>query len=140
MKVDENLVKSGLTDNNGWIEVEESTLQHKRFNNIFAVGDAAGTSVLKTGAAIVDQVKTVVDAVRSIDEGKKPTVTYEGYGCDTILCTKKKSVLFEAYDQKKKPLALLEFFDPLKCHEIYWYFNSRMLKPYVMHAVMKGWA
>jgi len=140
MKADEHLAQSGLTDSNGWIEVEESTLQHKRFSNIFAVGDAAGTSALKTGAAIVDQVKTVVDTIRSIDEGKKPTVTYEGYGCDTILCTKKKSVLFEAYDKHKNPLGLLEFLNPLKCHEVYWYLNSRMLKPYVMYGVMRGWA
>jgi len=139
MKVDQNLAQSGLTGNDGWIEVEESTLQHKRFSNIFAVGDAAGTSVLKTGAAIVDQVKTVVETIRAIDEGKKPNAVYTGYGCDTILCTKKKSVLFEAYDKTKKPLAVLEFMDPLKCHAVYWYFNSRMLKPYVMYGVMKGW-
>ncbi len=132
--------QSGLTDKDGWIDVEERTLQHRHFKNIFAVGDAAGTSALKTGAAIVDQVKTVVDTIRAIDEGKKPDVTYDGYGCDTVLCVKKKSVLFEAYDKKKKPLALVEFMNPLECHDIYWYLNSRMLKPYVMYGVMKGWA
>ncbi len=132
--------QSGLTDKNGWIDVEENTLQHKRFENVFAVGDAAGTTALKTGAAIVDQVKTVVDTMRAIDEGKKPNVSYEGYGCDTVLCVKPKSVLLEAYDKQKKPMAPVTFLDPLRCHELYWYLTDRVLKPYVMYGVMHGWA
>jgi len=140
MRADAMLEKSGLTNQEGWVEVEASTLQHQRFNTIFAVGDVAGTSVLKTGAAIAEQVKTVVNAIRSIDEGEKPNAVYEGYGCDTLLCIKKQQVLFEAYDKRGKPLAVVEWMNPLKGYELYWYLNSYLLKPYVMYGVMRGWA
>ena len=140
MKADTRLAENGLTGDDGWIEVNSSTLQHKRFENVFAVGDASGTSALKTGAAIVDQVKTVVNTIRSIDEGNKPTATYDGYGCDTIFCPEKKEVMLEAYDKSQKPLALFSFLDPLKCHSAYWYLQTRVIKPYVMYGVLRGWA
>ncbi len=140
MRADRLFERNGLTDGNGWIDVVESTLQHKKFGNVFAVGDAAGISALKTGAAIVEQVKTVVDTIRAIDEGKKPTADYRGYGCDTVLCPKEKSALFEAYDRRGKPTAVLSFMNPLKCHGFYWYLNEKVIKNYVLYGVMRGWA
>jgi sulfide:quinone oxidoreductase len=140
MRTEKLFDESGLSNADGWIDVKPDTLQHKRHETIFAVGDAAGIGVLKTGAAIVEQVKMIVDTIRAIDEGRKPDAIYEGYGCDTILCTGEKRVRYEAWDREKKPLALFSFVDPLTCHSIYWYLNKRLIKPYVMAAVLRGWA
>ena len=39
----------------GWVEVDQYTLQHKRYSNIFALGDVANTPNAKTGAAAIKQ-------------------------------------------------------------------------------------
>ena len=140
MAADKLFGTSGLSDENGWIDVDAETLQHKRYAEIFAAGDVAALSTMKTGAAVVDQVKVIVEAIRAIDEGKKPDVNYGGYGCDTVLFPAEQSALFEAWEKGKKPLSVLSFIDPLKRHRLYWYLDARLIKPYVMWGVMHGWA
>ena len=140
MTVDALYERSGLGNSDGWIDIDPKTLQHTHYAEIFAAGDAGGSSVMKTGAAVVDQVKIIVEVIRAIDEGKRPQVNYEGYSCDTVLFPGEHSALFEAWDKTKKPLSVLSFIDPLKSHRLYWYLDSRLIKPYVMWGVMRGWA
>ena len=45
----------------GWIEVDKHTLRHKRFDNVFAVGDVAGVPKGKTAASVKWQVPVAVD-------------------------------------------------------------------------------
>ena len=139
MRVDTLFVNAGLTDDKGWIAVDEATLQHRKYSSVFAIGDAAGISALKTGSAIVDQAKTVVDAMRAQDEGRKTKTRYDGYGCDTVLCVGAEKALYESYNRSGKPEALFGF-DALKCSRAYWYVDTRLLKPYVMEIAMRGWA
>lgn len=49
-----NAVKNGdnFTDQVGWVNVEEKTLQSKVYNNVFAIGDCASTTNKKTAAAV----------------------------------------------------------------------------------------
>ncbi len=139
MRTDRIFETAGLTDAAGWIAVDGATLQHKKYPTLFAVGDAAGCGALKTGAAIVEQVKSVVEAIRAVDEGRKPHTRYSGFGCDTVLCVGEEKALYEAYDRSGKPEALFGF-DALKCSRIYWYVDTRLLKPYVMEIALRGWA
>jgi NADH dehydrogenase FAD-containing subunit len=39
-----------FTDANGWVTVEEKSLQSKIYKNVFAVGDCANTTNKKTAA------------------------------------------------------------------------------------------
>jgi len=139
MRTDPLFDAAGLCDASGWIDVDGKTLQHRKYSSVFAVGDAAGVGALKTGAAIVEQAKTVVEAMRAADEGRKPHNVYSGYGCDTLLCVAEEKVLYEAYDRSGKPEALFGF-DALKCSRVYWYLETKLLKPYVMEIALRGWA
>jgi sulfide:quinone oxidoreductase len=42
------LVDSGITDSTGVVDVNPYTLQHKRFENIFAFGDCIGINTTRT--------------------------------------------------------------------------------------------
>ena len=53
------VAKSSLAAANGFVEVDEATLRHKRYDNVFALGDAAGTSNAKTAAAARKQAPVV---------------------------------------------------------------------------------
>ena len=47
--------QSPLADEKGWVEADKYTLQHPRFPEVFAIGDAAGLPTSKTGAAVRKQ-------------------------------------------------------------------------------------
>ena len=46
------IAKSGLAAENGWLDVNISTLQHNKFKNIFGLGDVCNLPTAKTAAAI----------------------------------------------------------------------------------------
>ncbi|CAF4770819.1 unnamed protein product, partial [Rotaria sp. Silwood2] len=52
MQPHEFLAKSTLVDANGYVDVDKETLQHKKFPNVFAIGDCANLPTSKTAAAI----------------------------------------------------------------------------------------
>lgn len=43
---------SPLTDNNNCVEVDHKTLRHKKYSNVFALGDVANLPTAKTAAAV----------------------------------------------------------------------------------------
>ncbi len=46
------VAKSALAAGNGWVDVDQYTLQHKKFKNVFSLGDVANLPTSKTAAAI----------------------------------------------------------------------------------------
>jgi len=49
------LVEAGITDGTGMVDVNPYTLQHSRFENIFAMGDAIKGETTRTQAAAIAQ-------------------------------------------------------------------------------------
>lgn len=43
---------SPLADEAGWLDVDKDTLQHKRYPNVFGIGDCTNLPTAKTGAAV----------------------------------------------------------------------------------------
>jgi sulfide:quinone oxidoreductase len=74
------VAKSPLAAANGFVEVDEATLRHKRYDDVFALGDAAGTSNAKTAAAARKQAPVVaVNALAALDgKPQSPTMTVMG--------------------------------------------------------------
>ncbi len=54
------LLGSGLEDEKGWVDVDKYTLQHKRFQNVFSLGDCSGLPTSKTGAAVRKEAPVLV--------------------------------------------------------------------------------
>jgi sulfide:quinone oxidoreductase len=87
--------KSPLANAAGWIEVNEQSLQHVRYPNIFALGDVCSASNAKTAAAVRKQAPTVaVNVLRALD-GAKPNAVYNGYGSCPLTVERGKIVLAE---------------------------------------------
>jgi len=83
---------SSLANSGGWVDVDKGTLQHVRYTNIFALGDAAGLPISKTGAAIRKQAPVVVENLLSVIDGYQPAAIYLGYTfaydrCAALRCT-----------------------------------------------------
>ncbi|MBA5770893.1 NAD(FAD)-dependent dehydrogenase, partial [Escherichia coli] len=50
---------SPLADAAGWIDVDPSTLRHKQYPDVYALGDATNTTNAKTAAAARKQAPVV---------------------------------------------------------------------------------
>lgn len=66
--------------NKGWVEVDINTLQHKRYPNVFGLGDVVALPTAKTGAAVRKQAPVVVgNILHLMKEQKLGDAIYEGY-------------------------------------------------------------
>jgi len=86
----------------GWIDVDQHTLRHERFPEVFALGDAAGTPNGKTGAAVRKQAPVVVENMLAVVEGREPVASYGGY-TSCPLVTARHKVLLAEFDYTMRP-------------------------------------
>ncbi len=85
----------------GWIDVDIHTLQHKKYKNIFSLGDVAGLPTAKTGAAIRKQAPAVVANLLSlISTGQiEYPKEYNGYSSCPLVTDEGKVIMAEfGYD------------------------------------------
>ena len=84
---------SPLADAGGWIDVDPATLRHKKYPNIFGLGDAASTPNAKTAAAARKQAPVVAENIL-FDKGMSPAqCAYDGYGSCPLTVERGKIVL-----------------------------------------------
>lgn len=127
---------SSLVDQTGWIDVNKFSLQHTRYPNIFALGDATNTPNAKTGAAVRKQAPVLVKNVLSFLKNEKLESEYSGYGSCPLVVGYGKLILAEfGYDNK-----VMETF-PFDQSKPRW--SMFMLKRYVLpwlywHKILKG--
>jgi len=82
--------------NKGWLEVDINSLQHKRYPNVFGMGDSAALPTAKTGAAIRKQAPVVVgNILHMIAHNKIGEKQYEGYSSCPLVTGYSKMVLAE---------------------------------------------
>ncbi|MFO0898191.1 MAG: FAD/NAD(P)-binding oxidoreductase [Pirellulales bacterium] len=96
------LAESPLADGEGWVDVDQDTLRHKRFENVFALGDCSNLPTSKTGAAIRKQAPVVVQNLRAAMQGKPLAARYDGYTSCPLVTGIGKLVLAE-FDYRKLP-------------------------------------
>ncbi|KAF2752092.1 putative pyridine nucleotide-disulfide oxidoreductase [Sporormia fimetaria CBS 119925] len=86
---------SPLADESGYVSVDTSTLQHKIYPNVWALGDAASLPTSKTAAAITAQAPVVVTNVLRCIAGKENWDQYDGYTSCPLTVGEKKVLLAE---------------------------------------------
>ena len=110
--------ESELADAGGWIDVDMHTLQHKRYNNIFGLGDCTNLPTSKTGAAIRKQAPVVAQNVMALMSDRVPTFTYDGYSSCPIVTGYNKLILAE-FDYEKVPQESMPFNQAKERHSMY---------------------
>jgi NADPH-dependent 2,4-dienoyl-CoA reductase/sulfur reductase-like enzyme len=59
----EEIKSSPLVNAAGWVEVNQNSMQHVRYPNVFSLGDVSSTPNSKTAAAVRKQAPVVVDNI-----------------------------------------------------------------------------
>ena len=120
----------------GWLDVDKATLQHKRFPNVFGVGDINGTPRGKTAATVKKSAPIVAHNLVEVIAGRQPDEKFDGYtSCPLI--TREGSALLVEFDYDGKLTPSLPMIDPLQDSYMAWLMKYRMLKP-AYQAVLKG--
>lgn len=130
--------QSPLADAKGWIDVDKFSLQHTKYKNIFALGDATNTPNAKTGAAVRKQVPVLVKNLVALIENKPMEGKYSGYGSCPLTVGYGKLVLAEfGYDNK-----VMETFpfDQSKPRWSMWILKKYILPWLYWHKILKGTA
>ena len=135
-------IKSGplsTGDANGYVDVDKHTLQHVRYPNVFALGDAGSTPNSKTGAAIRKQAPVVVDNIDAYLTGRPLQARYDGYASCPIV-TSSHDMLLAEFDYSLQMTPSFPGLDPAKPHRAYWYLKKYGLPFLYWNLMLKGLA
>src|SRR5574344_2073524 len=135
-KAPDEIGKSEIGSDKGWIPVNKETLQHVKYSNIFALGDIAAVPMGKTGGTVRKQYKVLVDNLISVMEGKEPKEYFGGYTVCPLITDIGKVMLAE-FDWTAKPTPSFPL-DPTQERWIWWLMKVYMLKPMTMHGMLSG--
>lgn len=131
--------ESPLAAESGWIEVDDATLRHKRFENVFGLGDACSASNAKTAAAARKQAPVVAENALSMLDGRPMTATYDGYGSCPLTVERGKIVLAEfGYGGKLLPSFPKWLIDGTRPSRLAWLLKSEALPEIYWSAMLKG--
>ncbi|SDM73660.1 sulfide:quinone oxidoreductase [Fictibacillus solisalsi] len=128
--------KSKLADEKGWVDVNKHTLQHNRYDNIFALGDNSSLPTSKTGAAIRKQAPLAARNLVSVIQGKAPFLNYDGYTSCPLVTGYNKLILAE-FDYNKKPLETMPFNQAKERYSMY-FLKRNFLPLMYWHGMLKG--
>lgn len=128
--------KEGPFAAGGWLEVDKSTLRHKRFPNVFGLGDVNGTPRGKTAATVKKSAPIVAGNLIDVISGAEPKQTFDGYTSCPLLVREGSAMLIE-FDYEGKLTPSLPLIDPLQESYFAWIMKQRLLKPAYL-AVLKG--
>ncbi|CAO2579049.1 Sulfide:quinone oxidoreductase, mitochondrial [Lemmus lemmus] len=67
------LKTSPVADSAGWVDVDKETLQHKKYPNVFGIGDCTNLPTSKTAAAVAAQSGILDRTISLILKNQKPT-------------------------------------------------------------------
>jgi sulfide:quinone oxidoreductase len=130
---------SPLADAAGWVDVDPATLQHKKYPNIFGLGDVTNTSNAKTAAAARKQAPVVAHNVLAQKGMFNRTVQYDGYGSCPLTVEIGKIVLAEfTYGGKVAPTFPQWLINGKRPSALAWYLKERILPPVYWRAMLKG--
>ncbi len=128
--------KEGPMAAGGWLEVDKSTLQHRRYPNVFGLGDINGTPRGKTAATVKKSAPLVAQHLADVIAGREPGQKFDGYTSCPLIVREGSALLIEFdYDGKLTPS--LPMIEPLQDSYFAWLMKVRMLKPAYL-AVLKG--
>lgn len=124
------VINSPLADTTGWLDVDKHTLQHKKYSNVFGLGDASNVPTAKTGAAIRKQAPVVIDNIIKLMNGQNAdNNSYDGYSSCPMVTGFGKMVLAEFdYDNNFTPDPQLKFMGVFTSYKEHW--RLWMLKKY----------
>ncbi|GAB3541482.1 FAD/NAD(P)-binding oxidoreductase [Arthrobacter tecti] len=131
---------TGLADDNGFVAVDSSTLQHVTHSTVWSLGDAAGTANSKSGAALRQQTKVVAKNLKAVLDGHSPTQQYNGYGACPFTVSRSTVVLAEFDGARTLKPTVPGWKGLAKERRLTWLVERYGFIRLYWYGILKGWA
>ena len=130
---------SPLANDTGWVDVDQHTLQHNTYPNIYGLGDAGSTPNAKTMAAARKQAPIVAANMIFQMKGNNSRANYDGYGACPLTVEKGKVVLAEfGYGGKLLPSLPVWMLKGTKPTRAAWFMKDSLLPNVYWNQMLKG--
>ena len=129
------VMESNLLGDSKWLDIDKHTLQHKKYKNIFGIGDICGIPMGKTGGSARHHGPILTQNVISAMKGNEPKAIFDGYTVCPIKTEYGKIIMAEFNYKGPAPTLPLDFSKP---RWMWWAFDLYMLKPMYQHLMLTG--
>ncbi|WP_338503149.1 FAD/NAD(P)-binding oxidoreductase [Sphingomonas kaistensis] len=135
----EVVANSFLSDKSGYVDVDQQTLQHLIFPNVFAIGDIGNMPNAKTAAAVRKQAPVVAGNALAVLAAKPLRAAYDGYGSCPLTVENGKILLAEfGYGGTLLPSFPKFVIDGTKPSRLAWHLKKDLLPAIYWDAMLKG--
>ena len=131
--------ESHLADQAGWMDVDQQTLRHKKFSNIYGLGDVTNTPNAKTVAAARKQGPVVAHNLLADMGLARGSAMYDGYGACPLTVERGKIVLAEfCYGGKLAPTFPPSLLKGTRPTRTAWWLKAHVLPSVYWKGMLKG--
>jgi len=120
----------------GFVEVDQYSLQHKRFANVFAIGDVAGMPNSKTAAAVRGQAPVLVANLLAQLDGRPLEARYDGYSCCPLITGYGRTIMAE-FNYQQQPVPSFPL-DPTQERWSMWVVKKNLLPWIYWNRMLRG--
>ncbi|XP_026647058.1 sulfide:quinone oxidoreductase, mitochondrial isoform X2 [Zonotrichia albicollis] len=131
------LIDSPVSDASGWVDVDKETLQHKKYPNVFGIGDCTNLPTSKTAAAVAAQSGVLDKTISLVMKNKLPVKKYDGYTSCPLVTAYNKVILAE-FDYNGQPLETFPI-DQSKERRTMYHMKADMMPLLYWNALLKGY-
>jgi len=130
------VAESPLANGAGFVEVDQFSLQHARFANVFSLGDVSGMPNSKTAAAVRGQAPVLVANLLALLDGQPLEAAYDGYSCCPLITGYGKTIMAE-FNYKQEPVPSFPL-DPTKERWSMWFVKRKILPALYWNRMLTG--
>lgn len=130
------VAESPLANGAGFVEVDQFSLQHARFANVFSLGDVSGIPNSKTAAAVRGQAPVLVANLLALLDGQPLEAAYDGYSCCPLITGYGKAIMAE-FNYKQEPVPSFPL-DPTKERWSMWFVKRKILPALYWNRMLTG--
>lgn len=133
------IARSPLANEAGWVEVDQSSLKHARYRNIYSLGDACSAPNAKTAAAVRKQAPIVAHNLLADLKGGGEQAYYKGYGSCPLTVEHGRIVLAEfGYGGKLQPTFPNWLIQGTRPSRLSWILKKDILPKVYWDGMLKG--
>ncbi|MDT0193879.1 FAD/NAD(P)-binding oxidoreductase [Arthrobacter sp. AB6] len=124
-------------DTGGFVEVDRQTLRHIRFQNVWSLGDAAGTTNSKSGGALRKQTQVLAKNLVAARKGKALRAKYNGYSVCPFTVSR-NTVVFAEFDDRYRPMPTIPRVPTWNESRLSWVVDRDIFPQVYWNLILKG--
>ncbi|XP_053398463.1 sulfide:quinone oxidoreductase, mitochondrial-like [Mercenaria mercenaria] len=125
-----------FVDSAGFLDVNQLTMQHKTYPNVFGLGDGSNIPTAKTAAAVGAQNKILFNSLQQVMKGVTPNGQYDGYTACPLVVSYHTCIMAE-FDFSCEPLETFPV-NQAKARRSMYYMKKNVFPEIYWNLLLKG--